>query len=192
MAQEWYNIYMDPNLVQQPQQGAFQAAPQPNSEPTQQDLLMANSQALTKKKQAAQNDPNNPFSPAQISQVMAQVAPKSPAGKVGKAIATPAYAGFCLRWVDDQQKTQNRQPNAFADYLNNAKAGYVKNTDKAPAGARVYFAPDASNEGMGHVGISNGDGSFTSATDNGIKTFGLKDWEKYTGQKFIGWSPSKN
>lgn len=40
--------------------------------------------------------------------------------------------------------------------------------------------------------LPNSDNTFTSATDNGIKTFAIKDWEKYTGQKFIGFSTSKS
>src|ERR1035437_639861 len=183
---------MDPN--------AQTAQPDPTQPtlPTPQDTLAATNSALIKKKQKATQDANNSYSPAQLSQAMAQIAPNSPAGEVGKAIATPAYAGECLRWVDDKQGNTSRQPAAIADFQANAQAGNISTSDKIPSGARVYFAPDASNatpdypNGAGHVGISNGDGSFTSATDNGIKTFALKEWSKYSGQRFIGWSNSKS
>ena len=161
--------------------------------PTPEDTLQATNSALLKKKKLANQQLNNSFSPAQISQAMSQVAPSSPAGKVGKAIATPAYAGMCLAWVDDQQGNKtSRQTSAYNDYLANAQQGKVSTSNKIPSGARVYFSPDASNNGDGHVGIANGDGSFTSATDNGIKTFSIKEWEKYSGQSMIGWANTKS
>ena len=126
---------------------------------------------------------------AAISQAMGKLSSKDPMGAVGKAIATPNYAGYCLQWVDDQQGNKNRQPTAYADYQANAQQGNInQSSDNIPKGARVYFSPDQSNGNMGHVGISNGDGTFTSATDNGVQTFSLADWEKYTGQKYLGYA----
>lgn len=171
-------------------QAAQQQTQQP--QPTAEDTLAATNSALIKKRQKETQDANNSFTAAQISQALAVASPKSnsPQVNIGKAIATPAYSGLCLKFVDDKQGNTARQPTAIADYQANAQAGNISTSEKIPANARVYFAPDDSNGGNGHVGISNGDGSFTSATDNGIKTFAIKEWEKYTGQKFIGYSTS--
>lgn len=124
-----------------------------------------------------------------ISQALAQLNPQGSdtQTEVGKAIKTPAYAGYCLQYVDDRTGNTNRQPNAFADYQVNAKQGNIQTSDNnIKFGARVYFAPDATNDKMGHVGLMNSDGTFTAATDNGIKSFTIPDWERYSGQKFIG------
>lgn len=124
-----------------------------------------------------------------ISQALAQLNPtgSDTQTNIGKAIKTPAYAGYCLKYVDDKTGNTNRQPTAFADYEVNAKSGNIQTSDKnIPSGARVYFAPDATNGKMGHVGLMNSDGSFTAATDNGIQSFTIPDWEKYSGQKYIG------
>lgn len=114
---------------------------------------------------------------------------KDPISQIGKAIQTPNYAGYCLKWVDDQTGNKNRLPTAYADYQANAQQGNINtSTDNIPKGARVYFSPNDSNGQMGHIGISNGDNTFTSATDNGIKTFNISDWQKLTGQSVLGWS----
>ena len=175
---------MNPN---DPTQQSQQPDPTQPALPTPEDTLAATNSALLKKKQLA--DKQN-YSAATLSQAMAQVAPNSPAGKVGKAIATPNYANLCLKWVDDKQGNTSRQPTAIADFQANAQAGNISTSNKIPDGARVYFSPDKSNGDAGHVGISNGDGSFTSATDNGIQTFKIADWERYTGQSYIGFSTS--
>ena len=175
-------------------QQATQQAEQPTEapqQPTPQDVLAATNSALMKKKKSLGQQMSESYSPAQISQAMAQVAPNSPAGKVGAAIATPNYAGLCLQWVDDKQGNTQRQPSAIMDFQANAQSGKISTSNKIPSGARVYFAPDDSNGQNGHVGIAGPDNTFTSATDNGIKTFGIKEWEKYTGQKYIGYSTAK-
>lgn len=176
-----------------------QAAQQVQQQPSPEDVLAATNQALIKKKKQEQDKlmqdyQNQSFPVAQISQAAATLKPnnKDTMTQIGKAIATPdyAYSGLCLKWVDDQQGNANRQPTAYADYQTHAQEGDIIASSKdIPKGSRVYFAPDASNGDAGHVGIANGDGTFTSATDNGIKTFSLKDWQNYTGQQFIGYAP---
>ena len=165
-----------------------QTQPTQQEQPTPEEQLQATTGALLKKKKSLGEAMN--YSPAEISQAMASVAPNSPAGKIGQSIATPAYAGLCLKWVDDQQGTSQRQPSAIMDFQ--ANQDKIQTSNKIPSGARVYFAPDASNNNDGHVGIANGDGSFTSATDNGVKTYNIQEWEKYTGQQFIGWADTKS
>lgn len=170
---------MNPNV--QPIQGALSQVQ--NTEPMASPSPVV--QTLKKRMQAYEDTAPDQST---ISQAMGILNDKSTIGQVGKAIQTPNYAGYCLKWVDDQQGSTNRLPTAYADYQSKAQAGNMNDSDNPPVGARVYFAPDQSNKNMGHVGISQGNGKFTSATDNGIKTFSLQDWEKYTGQKFLGWS----
>jgi hypothetical protein len=165
-----------------PVQGAAQQIdPQ---EQIQQNIMQG---AALKKKKTQEVD----YTPSAISQAAAVLSPnsKDPQAQIGKAIATPNYAGYCLKWVDDQQGNQNRQPTAIADYQARSQAGQIQTGDKIPDNARVYFNADPSNGNMGHVGIYNAKSdTFTSATDNGVKSFSIPAWEKYTGQSMIGWS----
>lgn len=176
---------MDNTATQSAMQQTQPQAPDPEQ------ILQANNQALIKKRQLG--DQQTPPDQAAISQAMAMVNPKGKdtTTQIGKSIQTPAYAGYCLQWVDDQQGNSNRQPTAYADYQVNAKSGNISTSGNIPAGARVYFGPDASNGGMGHVGIAGDDGTFTSATDNGVKTYKISDWVKSTGQSLLGWTKSK-
>lgn len=160
--------------------------------PTPEETIAAENQALIKKQQKQQQQQTEAFNMADLSRAMAILNPNSnsPQVNIGKAIKTPAYAGLCLQYVDDKQGNPNRLPTAYADYEARAQAGLINQSEKnIPSGARVYFAPDDSNGGAGHVGIANSNNTFTSATDNGIKTFSIADWEKYTNQRFIGWAP---
>ncbi|MHB9161540.1 MAG: hypothetical protein ACYC6W_11760 [Nitrosotalea sp.] len=175
---------MDPNAIQQAQQQQQPSTPDPEQ------VLQANNAALLKKRQAATQQEANSFPQSAISQAMAQVAPnsKDPQVKVGGALNTQNYSGLCLQYVDDQQGNANRQSTAYADYQKNAQMGNIKTTGIPPKGARVYFAPTKDNP-AGHVGLSNGDSTFTGATTNdGIKSFGISDWEKYADQQYIGYS----
>lgn len=204
-----YHIYMNPVNPQQPdpvlqqramQQALQQAQPQQQTDQTTPDILQQaqdqaaqGAQKINAKTQQQKNDFENADT---ISKAMAVLSPNAnmkdgeanTMSKIGQSIATPAYAGYCLQYVDDKTGNTNRQPTAIADYQVRAQSGQVKTTGTPPPGARVYFAPDASNGNMGHVGLANKDGTFTSATDNGVKTYSLADWQKYTGQKFIGWA----
>ncbi len=141
--------------------------------------------------QAAYAQASPQFSPAAISQATAALKPKAkdPVTKVGNALSTKDYSGLCLAYVDDQTGNNNRQPTAYADYEANAASGNIKTTGTPPKGARIYFAPTPDNP-AGHIMLSNGDGTGTGATTNqGIKTFNIKDWEKYAGQQYIGYAP---
>lgn len=185
-----YNYCMNP-VQQATAQVASQSGQQSPDDALQQQN-QAVQQALQQKKQAEENaltPTQTSKSTAPISQALGVLNDKSIAGKVGKAIATPSYAGYCLKWVDDQQgNNTNRQPTAYADYLLHQNEGDIATKGTPPKNARVYFGPNATNGEMGHVGISNGNGTFTSATDNGIQTFDIKAWEKYAGQTYIGYS----
>lgn len=109
--------------------------------------------------------------------------------KVGGALTTKNYSNQCLAFVDDQTGNTQRSPTAYADFQKNAQNNNIKTSGTPPKGARIYFAPTADNP-AGHVGLSNGDGTFTGATTNqGIKTFSIKNWENYASQQYIGYAP---
>lgn len=109
--------------------------------------------------------------------------------KVGSALNTNNYSGLCLKYVDDQTGNKDRNPTAYADFQTNEADGNIKTSGTPPKGSRVYFAPTSDNP-AGHIGLSNGDGTFTGATTNeGIKSFSIKDWEGYAGQQYIGYAP---
>lgn len=174
---------------------ALQIALQQQNQPQQGQMPPSNlSQALKQIQLTKQKNQQN--NQAAIAQAAATLTPNAndTLTNVGQAIQSPAYAGYCLQWVDDQTGNKNRQPTAYADYQTQAANGNIDSSStNIPKGARVYFAPDSSNGGMGHVGLSNGDGTFTAATDNGIQTFGLSDWQKYAGQQYLGYSkPSQS
>ncbi len=179
---------MDQNPAQQALQQNQGQQPQP---PGITDILK---QRVAQDNQTLDAQPENPSSAA--SNAMSILNPQgnlkdgeaNKMSQFGQSIKTPAYAGYCLQYVDDQTGNSNRQPTAYADYQVKSQNGQISNSNNVPDGARVYFAPDASNGNMGHVGLANKNGTFTSATDNGVKTYSISDWEKYTGQKFIGWS----
>lgn len=173
---------------QQPQSPSPIQQAQSQLQQNQQNI--SQEQAATKAKNALMSTPSNSTSNAAKAMALLQPESKSTITQVGKAIQTPAYAGYCLQYVDDKTGNSQRQPTAYADYQANQAAGNIDTSMKdIPKGARVYFAPNATNGGMGHVGLSNGDGSFTSATDNGVQTFNIKDWEQYADQQFIGYAP---
>lgn len=172
-----------------------QATQTQQQSPSLQDQVQANIDAVgqlqQKKKQEDLANYTPPQQNAAISQALATLKPngKDPQTKVGTGLNTPNYSGLCLQYVDDQTGNKNRQPTAYADYQQNAASGNIKTDGVPPKGARVYFAPTPDNP-AGHVGLSTGDGSFTGATTNqGIKTFSIKDWENYAGQQFIGYAP---
>lgn len=101
-----------------------------------------------------------------------------------------SYDNYCEQFAEQAVYGHaSLYPTAADAYANYKIQGVANdgNITKAPQGALVYFAPDASNSGEGHVGISDGNGNFVSATSNGVKTISIKQWESQTGQSPLGW-----
>ncbi len=98
------------------------------------------------------------------------------------------YNGYCQTFVEKIMGTPKMGATA-ADAWNNwvDKGSAHPDAAKAPAGSAVYFAPDASNKGAGHVAIADGKGSIIGATDNGVAKYSLTQWTKTTGQKPLGY-----
>ena len=101
-----------------------------------------------------------------------------------------SYNGYCESFAEQvaygKQNIYGSAAEAWSNYVNSGKArgGDVQ---KAPKGAMIYFAPDASNWGDGHVGFSDGQGNLVSATSQGVKSIPLNDWIKQTGQTPLGY-----
>lgn len=187
--------------IQQQQQAQQQnQQPQPSNQEAPSPIQLAQQQIQQygqENQQSAEAMKQKQNAMQQASKAMATLNPKANSSdstsntmsKVGQANSTGnySYSGECLKWVDDQQgNSSSRQPTAIADYQANAQAGNIETKGTPPKGARVYFSsPDIP---AGHVGISDGNGSFTSATDNGVQTFNIDQWQQYAGQSYLGYS----
>src|SRR5215471_18181811 len=75
------------------------------------------------------------------------------------------YHNLCERFIENAYGTSSRYASAAA-----ASGDLMNNTDpsQADVGDLVFFRPDASNGGYGHVGIYLGNGEMVSATNGGI------------------------
>lgn len=100
-----------------------------------------------------------------------------------------SYNNYCEKFTEEATYGKSGlfpiAAAAWNHYVSNGQA--YGNADKAPAGALIYFAPDQSNFGDGHVGIADGQGGFVSATSAGVKNMSIDDWKKLTGQKPLGY-----
>ncbi len=98
---------------------------------------------------------------------------------------------FCQRFVEAVTDGKTGQyPSAAAAWNDHVAKGKAKAglTGITP-GSLIYFNPDSSNGNFGHVGIYEGGGDFISATDNGVQSKSLKDWQQTTGQSILGYVP---
>lgn len=99
--------------------------------------------------------------------------------------------GYCERFAEKTTMGKTglygSAIEAWNNYAQNGKA--TSELEKARPGDLIYFNPDVSNQGYGHVGVLTGKGNFISATDNGVQEMPLSDWEKLTGQKPLGIVP---
>ncbi len=105
-------------------------------------------------------------------------------------IGDQSYNGLCEGFAEEQTFGKRGLYPSAADawnaYEQNGQATKGNIID-APKGALVYFSADQSNNGDGHVGISDGNGNFISATSNGVQQIPINDWVKMTGQTPLGY-----
>lgn len=108
------------------------------------------------------------------------------------------WNGLCEAWAETQAFGKHGLfPSASAAAQHFAQSGQLhQNPQATKQGDLVYFAPDSSNSGFGHVGLisgydKNGAPLMTSATYNGVKQYSLPDWVKGTGQKVVGFVSPK-
>jgi hypothetical protein len=96
-------------------------------------------------------------------------------------------SGYCESFVEQAAGIQPQGAtalDAWNNFVQNGKA--YQNANEAPAGSFIYF--NDPNQPDGHVGISEGNGNFISATYNGVREDNLQDWEKQTGQQPLGYA----
>lgn len=94
-----------------------------------------------------------------------------------------AWAWYCERFVENAFTTRGRYETAWEAALDlGLRAG------PAPRGTLVFFYPDATNHGYGHVGISLGGGRMISAlarvTESAIAG------SRYWSALYAGWAPA--
>ncbi len=86
-------------------------------------------------------------------------------------LGNQSFNGLCQRFVEVAHGTAGRYASAKA-----ASAALLTSAGgtlgDAPRNSLVFFRPDASNGGWGHVGISLGGGQFVSATTSGVSVDG--------------------
>lgn len=107
-------------------------------------------------------------------------------------VGSQEYNDLCERFAETQVLgTHGLYPDAATAWNNYVSQGKAYSGDKAPSGALVYFKPDSSNGGNGHVGISDGNGNIVAATSNGVKFTPISSWTKQTGQSMLGYAIPK-
>jgi hypothetical protein len=110
----------------------------------------------------------------------------------GPTLAAPALGDtrwgfgnntYCETYVEQQVGWGNQGATAFQAFLRLAGLGLVHAGPPPHAGVVVYFGPSSDNEWDGHVGISDGDGTFTSITSWGLQRMPLAGWRA----PYLGW-----
>ncbi len=176
----------------QSQQMQNPAAQQVGQEDPQQLMQLLSPQMPdTKVSQASASVPFNRQASMAQDAAIADPLGKTPLAAHGAALDGHEYDGLCEKWAEKQVYGKTGIfPSAMAAFNANAQAGNITSSKDPPKGAQVFFNSDESNGNFGHTGVSLGGGKFESATYNGIKVFSIPDWEKNTGQVYIGATPS--
>lgn len=111
------------------------------------------------------------------------------------AIKNQSYAGLCESWVEDVTNSSIQGDTAYDSWKNlSSKGKGITGLNGVQPGDLVYFGsdPNSAYGTDGHVGIYNGNGLFTSATDNGVATANIQNWTKTNNQTLLGYVPRKN
>jgi hypothetical protein len=131
------------------------------------------------------------FGPTQTDTNSAVFGPATPEDviKAQKEVGKQEDQGYCEQFVSQLTDQKQWGPTAADAFTNQVKAGVGvadPSLKDAPVGSKVYFAPDDSNGGNGHVGILvDTKGNFISADYNRVETNNLKTWH----QTPIGYVP---
>ncbi len=183
---------MQPISPQQAMQSMQQPQGQNQSQPQQSSITDALQQQVQQGNQEIAQEQANPSQNtiADVTKSLAMLSPKSNSTQiqVGKAIASPAYAGYCQQYVDDQTGSKERYPTAAATWQAKQQSGEAhQGLNGMKEGDVVEFAPDSSNGNLGHAAVVQKNGDLKMATYNGVQTFALKDWVTHTGQQPLGY-----
>ncbi|HEX9060858.1 MAG TPA: CHAP domain-containing protein [Clostridia bacterium] len=101
-------------------------------------------------------------------------------------------AGWCENWAENMAGI-GYQGSTAIDAFNNfsSKGKAFQGIQGVQPGDFLYFNGAG---GLGHVGVvtqinpQNGEPTFISATDNGVESHSLTDWENYAGQQYLGYA----
>lgn len=99
--------------------------------------------------------------------------------------------GWCENWAENMAGIGNQGSTAIGAFNNFASKGKAyQGINGIKQGDFLYFNGAG---GLGHVGIvteinpQTGEPTFISATDNGVESHSLTDWENYAGQQYLGY-----
>ncbi|HEY8746250.1 MAG TPA: hypothetical protein VIU62_24430, partial [Chloroflexota bacterium] len=95
---------------------------------------------------------------------------------------------YCERFVANIEGRQV-QDTAYAAAQRRIAANQMHFDMPPPAGAEVYYGPNANNEFDGHVAIALGDGMQRGVTSSGIKDDSTTYWSQNVAP-FLGWVPA--
>jgi cytochrome c5 len=130
---------------------------------------------------APSSQPSSPFTDSQYTQNPDDV------NAARKLSGSQNYDGLCEAFVEKVAGLPNMGASAAQAWDKWVQQGKASSDyHKAPPGSLIYFAPDKSNGGDGHVAITDGKGNIIGATDTGVQAYPLKDWIAMTGQKVLG------
>jgi hypothetical protein len=95
---------------------------------------------------------------------------------------------YCERFVANIEG-RPVQDTAYVAAQHRIAAGQMHFDMPPPAGAEVYYGPNAGNEGDGHVAIALGNGMQRGVTSSGIKDDSTAYWSQNVAP-FLGWVPA--
>lgn len=123
---------------------------------------------------------------ALVGTVHAAAASPSPASRAiawaDRLDGSTRYAWYCERFVENAFGTGGRYETAW-----DAARALGLHRGAAPRGALVFFHPDPTNHGYGHVGISLGGGRMISALARVMVT--SIEHTRYWSRLYAGWAP---
>lgn len=131
-------------------------------------------------------EPHNPTVSTATNAALQSGAPPADLSLAKRFLGDHAYIGFCQAFVEQTQGKLHLHPTAVAAWVANQNRA-VPGLAGVQPGDAIYFAPDASNEGAGHTGIYAGNDQFISATNSGIESQDLGQWQQQTGQRLLGY-----
>lgn len=104
-------------------------------------------------------------------------------------LGSQAFDDMCEKFVEQAMFGRTGMyPSAIAAW--NAQAHKaIAGINGAQPGDQVFFSPNAGNGYYGHTGIYMGNNQILAATDQGVKQTDLNQWQRYTGQKLLGYVP---
>lgn len=150
---------------------------------SQQSISAALADGYTSPTYAPPKDPQ--VAPAAITAIQTGANP-SILDQAKKYLGNKDFIGLCEAWVEQATGAPRKFASAIDDW--NKTTDKIQGLNGVQAGNKVYFAPDKSNQGYGHVGLLDEKGNLLSSTNSGVQSIPLDQWIASTGQKVLGYS----